>query len=261
MSRSISSLALPLFLLVALPALAAGKPPPHWTDYAGPAAGPVLTGPRAWTAAPNTIDMKGGSSFATVALSVEDFVSTDGKENLFGAGDNRFYAPVGTGVALKAPAGLKVGDAVVAAFGGGAITGRVTAVDGDKATIEQYFVGSVRTDSIPTNELLLLDGTVHPGALVTFTGDNGQDAGMVLQNTADTVWVMSEGHVVKKSTGDVQIMVTAPLAAGAACLGSQFAPLTACKVKKVLGHGVAYEVKLGDGETATLTMDRVTKGP
>ncbi len=244
---------------------APAKPTLRFWGYDGPAEGPAITGPRAWTAVPSG---PADDRYRRVFISVEDFVKTANGENHFRTARNDLVAPVAMAVNLAPPASLKKGDPIMAESANDSAIARVVSVDGDTVTMKYVFGDLVGEMEAPKSEVMPLDGTLRLGAPVAFKREGKWYAGRLLAKNAQDAWVAlhyTDGEpYVKVKAADVRaIDVTKVLKIGDKCVSDSAATakneLLPGKITKVIEDGMFYEVTLEKSPTKwTIPFHRVS---
>lgn len=233
--------------------------------YDGPAEGPAIAGKRAWTAVPSGEEK---DAYRHVFLSVEDFVKSDGTNNLFRSPAGDIVAPVAMAENLTPPASLKKGDPVFAEDSNDNVLGRVDSVDGDNITIATVFGELVGEATAPRSETMLLDGALRFGAPVAFREGAKWYVGRLLAKTATDAWIALEytdnRPYAKAKLADVRALdVTKILKVGDKVLADSAIAtrneLVPGEVTKVIEGGVFYEVKLEKRSTMKIAFTHITR--
>ncbi|MFO0591359.1 MAG: hypothetical protein U0441_27675 [Polyangiaceae bacterium] len=242
-----------------------GRPVMRFWDYDGPAEGPAITGKRAWTVVPSG---EAKDSFRHVFLSVEDFVRSDGTNNVFRSPAGDIVAPVAMADNLAPPAKLQKGDPVFCENSNDNAIGRVDAVSGDTVTVSSVFGEMVGEADAPRSEVVLLDGSLRFGAPVAFKESAKWLVGRLIAKTATDAWIALEytdnRPYAKAKLTDVRALdVTKILKVGDKVLAD--APivtrneLVAAEVTKVIEGGVFYEVKMDKRPPLKIAFSHITK--
>ena len=239
------------------------KPVQRFWAWDGPSEGPAITGKRAWTAVPTGQATDRGRH---VFISVEDFVKTDGANNVWRTPLTDLVVPVALAAPLAPPTGLKKGDPVLADNSNDIAFGLVESVDGETVKMKYVFGDLVGDFEAKLSETVRIDGALRLGVPVAFKLDGKLYAGRFLAKSATDAWMALEytddQPFAKAKAADVRAIGTAALKVGDACLYDNIFgtrnELRPAKVTKVIEGGLFYEVKTDKGQTWTVPFHHVS---
>lgn len=234
----------------------------RWGQWEGPKDGPAVSGKKAWVIAPRAAQAGGKLSFSNVGLGLVDVEKAGGAEVVFSIQKQRFAVPAALAWPAEAAKGIKKGDPVLCALGGEVVIARAEAASAKAVTCAFRREEKTRRERVPATEVRRLDGKTEPGApaIVRFESDRASSyLGTVLLARGGEVWVQvagageSDARAVRQvKAANVEVIDAArPLKVGDACLATDLAGVTPCKVTKVIDGGLSCVVDFEGGSAGS----------